>query len=114
MGSWFLNCCRTVRQVPGKTGITTDGLRPDWKNKGRLQTFSAAQDCFTSLRKKPERLNWGVGGGGWILSQASKSLKFISGQENIYSRKCGAWDNVTQNLKTQSGLLWECKFMQNL
>lgn len=49
-----------------------------------------------------------------MMSQVSKTLKFISDRGNIYSRRCGTWNNVTHDLKTQSRTLWECKFMQSL
>lgn len=90
--------------------MTTGGLRLDWeKSRDSLQVHIASWLCFTASFRK----NWRLEAGGDDVTGV-RNLKVYIWQGNIYSRRCGTWNNVTHDLKTQSRTLWECKFMQSL
>lgn len=76
--------------------MTTSSLRQGWENKDRLQTQAADKTALIHSSGRTRSLETGED-----IIAGVRPLKFISEQKNIYSRRCGTWDNVTQNLKAQ-------------
>lgn len=76
--------------------MTTSSLRQGWEKKDRLQAQTAGETALTHSSGRTRSLETGED-----IVTGVRPLTFTSEQKNIYSRRCGTWDNVTQNLKTQ-------------